>query len=223
MKILQDPGRKLWLQDLLSSTPVNWTQVRAQHKSIRCDPDIAYDPSQRDTDSGDSLRPLKSVYTQFRNTSSGGSSDDIVGVMVPGESRDKPVNETLDKCYKSLKHLVPTHQDPKIGTIEMTNAGDSLQNRNIFKRKLEHHFLFTYQNTVDSTHTRKRMKLLSGGHTSVNSWPVQQTLLSQRLQITQEEHDKVFDGAVPGCATTEAGEEVNFEASVPKSYPSRLS
>ena len=219
VKILREPGRKLWVQDLLSLTPVNWTQVRAHHKSIRSDPDIAYDPTQRDTDSGDSLRPLKSVYTQFRNTSSDGSSDDVVGVIVPGESRDKPVNETLDKCYKSLKHLVPTHQDPKIGTIEMTNAGDSLQNRNIFKRKLEHHFLFTYQNAVDSTHTRKRMKLLSGGHTSVNSWPVQQTLLSQRLQITQEEHDKVFDGQVPGCATTEAGEEVSWEAISSKVVP----
>ena len=212
VKILQDSGRKLWLHDLLLSTPVNWAQVRAQHKSIRCDPDVAYDPSQRDTDSGDSLRPLKSVYTQFRNTMPDGSSDDVVGVVVPGEIRDKPVNDNLDKCYKSLRHLIPTHQDPKIGTIELTNAGDSVQNRNIFKRKLEHHFLFTYQNAADSNHTRKRMKLLSGGHTSVNSWPVQQTLLSQRLQITQEEHDKVFDGAVPGCATTEAGEEVNVEA-----------
>ena len=148
-----------------------------------------------------------------------GAATTLWGGIVPGESRDKPVNEILDKCYKSLKHLVPTHQDPKIGTIEMTNAGDSLQNRNIFKRKLEHHFLFTYQNAADSAHTRKRMKLLSGGHTSVNSWPVQQTLLSQRLQITQEEHDKVFDGQVAGCATTEAGEEVSLEAISSKVVP----
>ena len=219
VKLLREPGRKLWLQDLLSSTPVNWTQVRAQHKRIRCDPEFAYDPSQRDVDSADSLRPLKSIYAQHRNTLSDGSSDDVVGVIVPGESRDKPVNEILDKCYKSLKHLIPTHQDPKIGTIEMTNAGDSLQNRNIFRRKLEHHFLFTYQNAVDSNHTRKRMKLLAGGHTSVNSWPVPHTLLSQRLQITQEEHDQLFDGQIPGCATTEAGEEVTLEESSSKVVP----
>ena len=218
VKMLQEPGRKLWLLDLLSSTPVNWTQVRANHKSIRCDPDIAYDPSQRDTDSADSLRPLKSVYTQFRNTSTDGSSDDIVGVIVPGESSDKPVNETLVKCFKSLKHLVPTHQDPKIGTIELTNAGNRVPERNIFKRKLEHHFLFTYQNAVDQGHTRKRMKLLSG-HTSINTWPVQQTFLSQRLQITQDEHDAVFDGQVPGCATNEAGEEVSLEEIKSKVVP----
>ena len=129
------------------------------------------------------------------------------------------MNETLDKRYKSLKHLVPARQDPKIGTIEMTNAGDSLQNRNIFKRKLEHHFLFTYQNSVDSIQTRKRMKLLSGGHTSVNSWPVQQTLFSQRLQLTQEEHDELFEGQVARCATTEAGEEVSFESISSKVAP----
>jgi len=141
-----------------------------------------------------------------------------VGVIVPGESRDKPVNEVLDKCFKSLKHLVPTHQDPKIGAIEITSR-DVLPNRNMFKRKLEHHFLFTFQKPVDPTHARKRMKLLSGGHTSVNSWPVQQTLLSQRLQITQEEHDNLFDGQVAGCATTEAGEDVTLEETGSKVAP----
>ena len=53
----------------------------------------------------------------------------------------------------------------------------------------------------------------------MNSWPVPQTLLSQRLQLTQEEHDKVFDGQVAGCATTEAGEEVSLEAISSKVVP----
>ena len=129
VKLLTEPGRKLWLHDLLCSMPVNWAQVRALHKSIRCDPEISYETGPRaNTDSGDSLRPLKAVYTQFRNIAKAdGSSDDIVAVVVPGENRDKPVNENLDKRFKSMKCLVPAHQDPKIGTIELT-GGDSLQN-----------------------------------------------------------------------------------------------
>ena len=219
VKILREPGRKLWMHDFLTSRPVSWMQVRAQHKRIRCDPEITYDPSQRESDDGDSLRPMKSVYTALRNIRHAGGSDDIVGVVVPGEIRDKPVNDNLDKCYKSLQNLLPQHHTPKIGSIELTNAGDSVQNRNIFKRKLEHHFVFTYQNAADSNQMRKKMKLLHGGHTSVNSWPVPHTLLSQRLQIPEEEHDAVFEGAPAGGATTEEGEEVNVEAMSSKVVP----
>ena len=153
---------------------------------------------ERDNDAGDTLRPLKSVYTQFRSTNGAdGQSGDIVAVIVPGESRDRPTNEALDKCYKSLTQMVPKHQDPKIGTIEIIQTyASSMLHRQVFTRKVEHQFLFTYQTPPDSNQTRKKMRYLSGGHSAINTWPVPDTPLAQRLQTTQEEHDKIFDGAV---------------------------
>ena len=142
----------------------------------------------RDNEAKDTL---KSVYTQFRSTFVvDEQSDDIVAVIVPGETRDLPTNEGLAKCYKSLRSMVPKHQDPKIGTIEVVQTdGSSMLKQQVFMRKVEHHFLFTYQTPPDSNQTRKRMRYLSGGHSAINTWPVPDTPRTQRLQTTQEDHD----------------------------------
>ncbi len=199
VRLLSEPGRKLWFHDLLSSKPVNWAKAKAFHKSLRTLTrlEVCYQPGERDKDSGDTLRPLKSVYTQYRSTKQeDGRSDDIVAVAVPGETRDKPTNEALEKCYKSLKTMVPRHQDPKIGSIEIEQTDASALHRQLFARKVQHHLLFTYQSPPDANRTRKKMRYLGGGHSAINTWPVADMPWAQRLQTTQEEHDKIFDGAV---------------------------
>ncbi len=209
VRLLSEPGRKLWLQDLLSSKPVNWAKAKASHKRLRtltCS-DVCFQQGERDKDSGDTLRPLKSVYTQYRSTKhEDGMSDDILAVLIPGETKDKPINEALERCYKSLKMMVPKHHDPKIGSIEMEQADMTALNRQLFARKVQHHFLFTYQCPPDANKTRKKMRYLGGGHSAVNIWPVADTPWPQRLQTTQEEHDKIFEGAV----ALESGDEGTF-------------
>ena len=150
------------------------------------------------------------MYGTFRNTNTDdGQSDDVVAVIVPGESRDRPLNEALDKCYRSLRNLSPKHQDPKIGTIELHEpvaAEAKVSSRNVFLRKVDHHFVFTSQTAPNANQSRKKMRFLDGGHTAVNRWPVKAMELFQRLQTTQDEHDKIFDGE----AGLESGEEDTY-------------
>ena len=192
--LLQEPGRKLWLHDLLVSRPVAWAKMKHEHRAIRPiqNVEVVFDNGNLDTDQGDSFRPLKNVYTMFRGTNGpDGKSDDVIGIICPGECRDKPMNDVLISCYKSLRHLIPTHLDPKIGTIEMQSTTEV--NR-VFSRKQEHHFLFTSQSPPRKD-SRKKMRYLSG-HSSINTWPVADKPLNQQLQITLTEHDKLFDGQV---------------------------
>ena len=208
VKLLAEPGRKLWLCDLLNQAPVNWNEVKHHKKGIRCDPHIAFVPGDRDTDAGDSLRPLKTAYLQHRNRKQDGKSDDLLAIVVPGEIADKPVNVPLERCHKSLKHMVPPHQEPKIGSIELTNDLE-LHGRGIFKRKMSHNFVFTSETKYDSNELRKRMKTLNGT-TASNHWQVPHTLMSRRLQVTQEEHDQLFAGAQSGDSTASPEEGLEF-------------
>ena len=147
-----------------------------------------------------------------------------MAIVVPGEIRDRPVNVSLEKCHNSLRHLVPTHQEPKIGSIEVTN--DLELNRNskrgcgAFKRKMIHNFLFTSESKYDSNEMRKTMKGLSGT-TASNHWAVPHMVMSSRLEVTQEDHDLLFAGTQTGesAATPEEGLEVNIESGAAKIVP----
>ena len=33
VKLLQEPGRKMWVHDLLVGAPVKWSKIKTQHKS----------------------------------------------------------------------------------------------------------------------------------------------------------------------------------------------
>ena len=180
--IVQEPGRKLWLHDLLSSQPVPWAKMKQGHRTIRPikNADVNLETGKSETDAGDTFRPLKSAYTQFRSTGAPDcASDDVIGIICPGECRNRPANETLERCFRSLRLLVPEHQEPKIGVIEIAQPPEADSVRQLFARKIEHHFVFTSQASPRQEGGAEKDALLE--------WPHQCQLVACALDATKPE------------------------------------
>ena len=165
-------------------------------------------------EASDSLAVVKNIYQTFRTERpSDHLSEDIIACIVPGRSGDSPVNDALDKAWKSLKVLGNKHIGPKIGNIRVSQEDVLAQiyTRGLWNRPPEHHLLFTYQANPTDYGGRQRMHYLKEstrvGDSFFNEWPVPMFQPSQMPRCSQAEHDQMFamDTAVDEGAEDGAG------------------
>ncbi len=198
ISMLQEAGRKLFVYDSLVVEPLNWTKLRKHKRSWLTCNKVAMDLNSVGTDSGDTLAPLKNMYSHFRTTQGDKGSEDVVAVLVPGLSTDTPENMPLRNAFNSLRALTPKHIGPKIGTVQLQQSGVVrqmvLKGGTQWNRMRENHLVFCYQNPSKATEGegRKRMKYLQGGDTYFNNWPTPVLPPSGMAKITEAVHTEIF-------------------------------
>ena len=95
-------------------------------------------------------------------------------VTLPAPSVNAVENRNLTVLVKSLRNLLPKHQPPKIGHIERLGRMARLKRSSSFSFNPNDSIVFTSENALDIP--KRPMAFLTGGHTSVNRWPVQEIL-----------------------------------------------
>ena len=225
--MMSEPGHKLFKYDAMAAGPTNWRKLKAGKRCLSFGGSkVKIDFKNNGTDDGDTLYPLKHVYSTFRSTRGhDGASEDVIVVMLPGLQGDRPENVPLLNTMKSLKALTPKHVGPKCGTIQIEQQEllRQVQARGqLWRQKVEHNIVFTYQSppgSSDHSGGRKRMKYLVGGDTYVNNWPVPAFPMANMAKTTTEINDSIWrdatdeadsgqeDGSA-GADTTSLGDKV---------------
>ena len=196
---MSEPGRKLFGYNSLCREPVDSAAVKRHKRSFFAGAKVTMDLTQAGDEASDTLAVIKNIYGTFRTERpSDHLSEDVIACIVPGRSGDSPVNEVLDKAWKSLKCLGNKHIGPKIGSIRVSQEDVLAQiyTRGLWNRPPESHLLFTYQANPTDYGGRKRMRYLKEasrvGDTFFNEWPVPMLQPSQMPRCSQAEHDRMF-------------------------------
>ena len=201
VRLLKESGRKVFILDTLTRDPLNWCNVKRAKRSFLTGAKVQMMFSQPGCDGGDTLAVVKNLYNQFctqRGTDQ--LSEDIIVVLVPGNTTDSPENPTLATCWKSLKAVGHKFIGPKIGNVRM-QPGELLQQiytRGCWNRFPENHMVFTFQANPQAPQSavRKKMKYLHDGgapaDTYFNVWPVPVLPLARMPKTPMSEHESIF-------------------------------
>lgn len=209
--IMNEAGRKLFAYDSFCRDPLNWANIKKHKRSHLAGAKVLMEMSQAGDESADTLAVVKNIYMAFRTErTSDHLSEDIVACLVPGSAADSPDNPILSVAWKSLKALGNKHHGPKIGILRFnqTDLLSHIYTRGTWNRAPDHHIVFTYQATPQTSQGRKRMRYLKDnetmGDTYFNQWPVPMYQLSQMPKVTMNEHDAIF---ADDTAVDEGGED----------------
>ena len=143
--------RKLFLHDDLCDKSVDWVHAKKYKRSV-----FHAKPSKLDRAD---LDPLFEIYEVCK---AGADGDDVIAVTTPGPPANSAVDKNVVVAHGRMKALTPKHQNPKIGTIEISCA-DILQrtkSKRAFTGQNEHHVIFTTQSKTKAQ--RKSFSVLKG-------------------------------------------------------------
>ena len=201
VRLLTEPGRKLFIYDALTRDPVNWKNLKKARRSCLTGAKVQMQLCQAGDDAGDTLAVVKNIYLEFsKSTCSDSLSENVIVALVPGNSTDSPENPTLATCWKSLKAIGHKFIGPKIGNVkpQQEELLQQIYTRGCWNRCPENHMVFTYQASPQGPNAapRKKMRYLSDGgvhaDTYFNTWPVPVLPLVHMPKTTMSEHESIF-------------------------------
>ena len=126
------------------------------------------------TMSDDCLESAKNVYMTCRTSEENGTCSDVFMVTLP----PAPVNQSwenknLATVVKSMKQFSPRHQTPSVGTIRRPGRLQLYQRQSKAFGSNPHDSI-AYTSEAKVTIHSGPMNFLTGGHTNVHEWPVQE-------------------------------------------------
>ena len=145
---MNEPGKKLFVDDRLCAAPHDWPKMRAQKKKVKWGGNkvpMQYNAAQNE----DSLQLVKALYQNFKQPRPADHlAEDTIAVIVPGPAQDSPESPAVKAAHDSLRRLDGKHIGPKIGTISV-NDEDALQMvgsmKSRWKPPFEDKLCFAYQ------------------------------------------------------------------------------
>ena len=181
LPMMSEKKRKLFLYQEELNCKLDWEKMK-KRKVSKFHPIC---PTLTD----DALDGPKEIYQKTR-TVTDGTSNDIFMVTVPAPSANALENRNAQVVARILKGFQPKHQAVKIGNIERQGRSRQLRRISCFSLNLSDSVIFTSEQKLQIPNAP--MQFLSGGHTSVNKWPVPELLEQQMPKITLKKYDDLF-------------------------------
>lgn len=136
------------------------------------------------------------VYLKCRTCADSGSSSDMIIALLPSPAVDEPVDQNLVTCVNQMKGLIPKHQKPKVGVVEVRpeEIGKRLRTANPFQHRNRDSIVFTCE---DKQMSCNPMKFLDNGSLTFNKWPVPATPFDQLPRLASDLYDKMLATPCP--------------------------
>ena len=194
--MLMEKKRKFFLFQEDLSVKTDWDKIKTRKLSKFASFDVKMQTEDLDA--------MKEVYLATRTKGDDGQSSDTLMVTVPAPSANSTELKNVNTVARALRTLVPKHQNPKVGHIERMGKVARCKRNSTFGCTPNDNVLFTSEKVLEIP--RKAMEFLTGGHTSVNRWPVPEILEQQLARLPFCKFDSLFaDSTV--CATIDAEDE----------------
>ena len=113
MHVLSEKKRKLFVDEVANSRPLDWEKLKKRKKSMFQPVSVTFQPEDQE------VVNLFEVYNLTRTEDDEKVSDDIVCVLLPGQAPNVPSNKNAETYCKAMRSMVPKHQPPKLGQVEM--------------------------------------------------------------------------------------------------------
>ena len=125
------------------------------------------------TMSEDSLDGAKHVYMTCRTLEENGTCSDVFMVTLPPAPVNQWENKNLATVVKSMKQFSPRHQIPSVGVIRRPQRLQRYQRQSKAFTSNPHDSIAYTSEAKINIHSGP-MSFLTGGHTNVHEWPVQE-------------------------------------------------
>ena len=111
------------------------------------------------------LEIMFEVYSKFRTEAENRTSDDILVTVLPGAPPNTPSNSDLQKVFDRYKHIVPKHQSPKVGVVELHQQDllRRVKGKASWQGKCEDNIVFTQERKGHNCVSNKLCVMRKGG------------------------------------------------------------